>query len=199
MRATLSELNPADEKSRLAVRNLTGRFSRLQRRVVKDESGVTAIEFGMVGLPFFMMMFGIMGVGLHFFAVFSLENAVEQASRPIRTGQAQQAGMTKQQFKDRVCSFAPAFMDCTTSMRVNVVETSLNATPTIPSCVDAGGSLLPPAATSYSQAPASVNVVVTVCFEWDLPSKLPFFKLGNMPNGKSLLQAATSFKTEPYQ
>jgi Flp pilus assembly protein TadG len=146
-----------------------------------------------------MMMFGIIAVGLHFFAVFSLENAVEQASRPIRTGQAQQAGMTKEQFKQSVCDLSPSIMKCDL-MRVSVVE-AVGSSPVIPSCTDAGGNLVPPPPTTApnpNPAP-SVNVVVTVCYEWELPGTIPFLKIGSMSNGSSLLQASTSFKTEPYQ
>ena len=66
------------------------RSMRLGRRLARDENGVTAIEFAMVGLPFFMMLFGIMGVGFYFFTIFNLENAVEQASRPLRTGEVRE-------------------------------------------------------------------------------------------------------------
>ena len=60
------------------------------RRWRRDQSGVTAIEFGIVAMPFMMLLFGIISVCLYFFTKFTMENAVWQAARAIRTGQFQQ-------------------------------------------------------------------------------------------------------------
>jgi Flp pilus assembly protein TadG len=74
---------------------------------LRNTDGVAAIEFAMVSLPFFMMMFGLILVGLYFFTTFTLENAVEQAARLIRTGQVQQQGMSADDFKLEVCKWTP--------------------------------------------------------------------------------------------
>ncbi|MEM6497761.1 MAG: TadE/TadG family type IV pilus assembly protein [Pseudomonadota bacterium] len=76
---------------------------RLQARYRQNNDGSMAIEFAAVVIPFLMLLMGTVVVGLYFFVTFSLEHAVEQASRQIRTGQAQLAGMTKDQFKANVC------------------------------------------------------------------------------------------------
>ena len=55
-----------------------------------DESGFTAVEFAIVAMPFVMLLFGILSVCLYFFTNFTMENAVWQAARAIRTGQFQQ-------------------------------------------------------------------------------------------------------------
>jgi hypothetical protein len=39
---------------------------------------------------------------------------------------------------------------------------------------------------------------VTVCYEWELAGKIPFLNLANMANGSALIQASTTFRTEPY-
>ena len=88
----------------------------------RDESGSAAIEFAMVSFPFLALLFGIMAVGLYFFTTFSTENAVEQASRPIRTGEAQAAGLTRDQFKASVCEKLPVYVDCSSKLRVNVMS-----------------------------------------------------------------------------
>ena len=60
------------------------RLAALASRVKQDKSGSTAIEFAIVALPFLMMIFGTLAVGLFYFTTFALENAVEQAGRLIR-------------------------------------------------------------------------------------------------------------------
>ena len=175
------------------------RLIQLARQLEQDRSGTTAIEFAMVGLPFFMFLFGIFGLGLYFFTTFSLENAVEQASRLIRVGLVQQSGMTAAEFKQEVCRRLPPFVDCNEKMRVNVQNYADFGSITAPSCTDSQGNLVPPDGTTFRTGGSSEVVLVTVCYEWDLAGVLPFLKLGNMPNGAALIQASATFLTEPYE
>ncbi|MBS0240527.1 MAG: pilus assembly protein [Proteobacteria bacterium] len=165
----------------------------------RNSDGVAALEFAMVALPFFMMLFGIIGVGLYYFTIFSLENAVEQASRLIRTGQAQGVNYTQAQFQTQVCNLAPGFIDCANGLRVNVMSyASLNnvTAATFPNCLDGGGNLS--GTTKFDMGGASSVVVIWACYEWKLAAQIPFIKLGNMSNGSYLIQATTIFRTEPY-
>lgn len=163
-----------------------------------DENGFTAVEFAMVAMPFFMLLFGIMAVGLIFFTTFALENAVEESARLIRTGQAQESGMTATQFKSEVCSRAPRYVDCNGKIRVNVQSFSDFSDIVPPSCLDAGGNLVPAASTVFHPGAVSEVVLVTVCYEWELAGKIPFLQLGSLSNGAALIQASTTFRTEPY-
>ena len=175
------------------------RVVQLTRRFQQDSSGTTAIEFAMVGLPFFMLLFGILGIGLYFFTTFSLENAVERASRLIRVGLVQQSGMTAAEFKQEVCKHLPPFVDCGDKMRVNVQNYSDFGGIVAPACTDSEGNLIPPGGTSYNTGASSEVVLVTVCYEWNLAGAIPFLKLGDMPNGAALIQASATFLTEPYE
>ncbi len=184
----------ADPEKPGTPRHHGGLFARLR----SDERGVTAIEFGMVAMPFLMMLFGIIGVGLYFFTTFTLENAVEQASRILRTGQAQAANYNAAQFKAVVCDLVPGHIDCVGKLRVNVKSypDTTNITPdSLPSCLT-NGSLSN--ANEFNMGGASEVVLVWVCYEWDLAGKIPFIKLGDMSNGSRLIQATTVFRTEPY-
>ena len=170
-------------------------FARWRR----DARGVTAIEFAMVAMPFLMLLFGIIGVGLYFFTTFTLENAVEQAARVLRTGQGQEAGMTDVQFKAKVCEFVPGHIDCTNKLKVNVLSfaDTANITPgALPTCLNGDNTLA--GATQYNPGAASEVVVVWICYEWELSSKIPFLDLGNMAGGSRLIQATSVFRTEPY-
>jgi len=178
-------------------------LGRVLRRWCGDTSGVTAVEFGMVGVPFMMMCFGVITIGLHFLTTYSLENSVERAGRLIRTGQAQSSGMTANEFKNVVCDNAASFIDCGNKMRVHIESWGNFVDVNPKGCLDNSGNL---AASGNGSDPvanssggASAVVVVTVCYEWDMAGKLPFLHLGKMANGASLIQAATTFRTEPYQ
>lgn len=185
--------------SRNAARMPAGAI-KLLKRWRADRSGVTAIEFGLVALPFLMFMFGIIAVGLYFFITFSLENAVEQAARLVRTGQAQSNGMTTTEFKAEVCKKLPGFVDCAGKLRVNVQQfTGGFSTITTPDCVDSSGVLVGEGAATPVKGDAGAVVLVTACYEWELAKSMPFLKLGKMSNGSSMIRASTTFRTEPYE
>jgi Flp pilus assembly protein TadG len=152
----------------------------------------------MVGMPFMMLLFGIISVGLYFFTTFTLENAVEEAARLIRTGQVQESGMTADQFKQEICTRAPRFVDCAGKLRVNVQKFTGFGSITTPTCTNSGGNLVDPASTTYAPGSAGDIVLVTVCYEWELGGRIPFLSISNMANGSALIQASTTFKTEPY-
>ncbi len=184
------------QRSQLSIAGLLSRSLLTRWKANKD--GTTAIEFALVAVPFLMLLYGIIGVGLFFFTTFTIENAVEQASRFIRTGQAQQAGWSPQDFKNKVCEFVPSHIDCVGKVRVNVKSyaSSASITPaSLPQCLNGGGLN-----NSNDYVPGTANVIVLVwaCYEWDFAQKIPYFNLGDMGNGSRLIQATTTFRTEPY-
>lgn len=171
----------------------------LLARLRRDTRGVTAIEFAMVGGPFLAFLFGIIGVGLFFFTTFSLENAVDQAARTLRTGEAQEAGLTAAQFKTKVCEYVPAQVDCTANVRVNVLSfanSSDISEGALPSCLNSDNTLSN--ATEYTPGGPSEIVVVWACYEWKMSQNIPFINLGNMAGGSRLIQATAVFRSEPY-
>ena len=178
------------------------RIAAAHRRWRRDDRGVTAIEFAMVAMPFFMFCFGLLGVGLHYFATNSLEHAIETAARKIRTGQAQNSGMTAGEFKSLVCSEASGAVDCA-KLRVHVQSGDNWDAITPKNCLGSDNNLAAASGSSSDKLSASSGgaskvVLVTACYEWDLATVIPFIELGKMASGASLIQAATTFRTEPY-
>lgn len=175
----------------------------LPRGLRQDEKGATAIEFAIVALPFLMMLFGIIAVGLYFFTTFALENAVEQASRQLRTGQAQLSSppMTAANFKTRVCNFLPGNFACDGKLQVKVKayanSADINAA-NIPKCLNNNGTIN--TTTDYTLPNANAVVLVWACYEWEMGGKLPYLSFpGAMSNGSLMIQAATTFRVEPFQ
>ncbi len=184
------------------------RSSPLLRRWQREESGATAIEFGIVALPFLLVLFGIMSVCLYYFANFSIENAVWQASRAIRTGQLQQSqgaystalttDARKAAFKKAMCDKAPTFLDCNSKAVVIVQSNASFAGISQPSCAS-NGVLINDATATFDTGTASSVVLITVCYPWTAGGNLPFFKMGNLQGGALLMQASVALRTEPYK
>lgn len=164
-------------------------------RLAKDSSGVGAVEFGLVATPFLMMMFGILGIGIYFFTVFSVESAIEVASRQIRT----RDDITVSGFKTKVCGMVPNYVQCGTALHVSVQDFPDSAAITansIHKCLDGNGNIN--ATVPFDPGSAGNPIILVIaCYEWELANILPFLKLGNMSNGSMLIQAATTFRIEP--
>ena len=82
------------------------RAKLLTRRLRNDERGSAAVEFAIVALPFLLLLVGLISISLYFFTNFTMESAVLNAARAIRTGQLQQgqgaySGMTTNDDKRR--------------------------------------------------------------------------------------------------
>jgi len=166
------------------------------RRLRADNSGSTAIEFGIVAAPFFALMLALIEVSLVFFANFTLENAVDQASRMIRTGQAQEQGFSEAQFKQAVCDNVSGVYDCMAGLKLDVRKFDDFGGINLPDPLDGDGELLNN--FGFDIGGGGNVVVVRAFYEWDLIANFPG-GLGNMPNGSRLLVATAAFRNEPFE
>ena len=185
-----------------------GRSTRLGRLSapawVKNEQGTSAVEFGIVALPFFLFTLGLIGVGLYFFTMSSLSYGVEAAARQIRTGQAQKAALSVGEFKNLVCLAAGSYINC--NKLTVLVQSGDNWTDISPQACVNSNNVQSPSTGSSSDAistytgVASEVVLVTLCYQWDLAQSFSFLKLGKNADGtgSAIVQAATAFRTEPY-
>lgn len=81
-------------------------------RATRNTDGVAAIEFGMIAMPLFILIFGIIEIGLCFAAGLVLEGSAAEAGRVLRTGQAQQSANPETTFREALCSHANTMLDC---------------------------------------------------------------------------------------
>lgn len=94
---------------------------KLAKRFNKDEDGATAIEFAIVALPFFALLFGIIELAIVFFVNSALVHATSEAGRFIRVGNFQACG-AEDQFKALVCENMSDLGNCWKNVRIDVVE-----------------------------------------------------------------------------
>ena len=109
----MTRLEGRPAKGRRAVRRILRRFNA-------DARGATAVEFGLIGVPFLGLLLALFQTGLVFFANEGLEAAVQAAARNIYTGTAQTSGITTaDQFRTNyMCPtvgprILPSYIDCT--------------------------------------------------------------------------------------
>jgi Flp pilus assembly protein TadG len=186
-------------ENRLGQRGLTplGGFRR-------NSSGASALEFAIVAGPFLVLVFGIFAVALVFVANMTLENAVEQGARLIRTGEAQSQSFDAARFKTEVCKYLTGPLSCA-GLKLDVRTCSNFGGCQLTDPLDNNGNIQ----LSYAPGVGGNVVVVRAFYEWDLLAKLPIMPVGNnqsidtrlsnMANGNRVLIATAVFRNEPFK
>lgn len=174
---------------RIAIR--TG-FARLRR----DRSGATTVEFALVALPFFGLLFAILETALMFFAGQTMDTAVTQAARMIRTGQAQAQGFNVSAFKAKICGQLTPLFNCTSGLKLDVRKYATFAAMDLTVPLDGAGNLN----TNDTYIPGNGGdiVVVRAYYEWPVFVKLLGNNLKNMASGNHLLISTVAFRNEPF-
>lgn len=183
--------------------------NRRARRFLRDDRGVTAVEFGLLAPPFFAILGAILETSVVFLSGQVLDTAVQDVSRLIRTGQAQQAAMSAEGFKTAVCDrVLGLFRDCDgpegLHVEVQVIDTfsDVDLTPPVNWTCDededeaACADWTRPEAFTPGQG--SSIVTVQVYYQWPLVLSVDWLGLSNLPNGKRLMAAAAAFRNEPF-
>lgn len=194
LRMPIFYLKEAFRRSLLQVSSL--------RRLQGDDNGATAVEFAIVVTPFFLFILGLIGCSFYFFIMNSIEKGMDQATRLVRTGQAVTQKMTVDQFRKAICSGAGAWIDCNNlkvfAQAADTWSDTLQPTQCLDNTSNQSQIMKPTDLIAIYTGTASQIVIVTTCYQWNFTAKLPLIKLGNSPDGSTMLQTATAFRSEPY-
>lgn len=194
--------NPSEVPTKRA-----GALARM-RRWRGDDRGFTAVEFALVIGPFLAILFAILEVALVFFASSALDNAVKQAARTIRTGEAQSANEGAQALLERICERLPVFVVCNDLvLDVRTFDNFGQASAGAGSPLNGDGDMIGQCEAAFQMPAASQVVLVTVHYRWRLIASLPNpskfiglsgLGLGNLPDGSRLITTSLAFRVEPY-
>ena len=176
------------------------RFFGLIKRMKRNEDGVTAIEFGIIAAPFLFLIVALLETALVHMTSLDLENAVKDASRQIRTGQAQVAALTATQFKDVICDKTVLISDCKTTDLLVVDVRSYDDFDTIsvdPSeLYDDEGNFI--GGENHNMGSGLKVVVVRVFYKMKLLAQIPAVGLANAGPNHRMLNAIAVFRNEPF-
>lgn len=187
------------------------------RKIGKSESGSTAIEFGILAIPFFMIIFATIETMLAFAGNQLLENAVDTMSRKLRTGQITfnmdrpTTDMSEVEFKADFCNEISIMLSCdqisSGDERLLVdLQTVTNYTSIdtdIPTISNASFSQLDASGFSYNPGGSGTINVLRVYYKWGIILDLirPYITNVRPEDGSTsyfLMVATTAFKNEGY-
>ncbi|MEM6381505.1 MAG: TadE/TadG family type IV pilus assembly protein [Pseudomonadota bacterium] len=176
------------------VRALSGAAKRFWRQ----PSGATAVEFGIIAVPFFFLKMAIIETAMVFWAGQLLESGVYEAGRQIRTGQVQERGVGAEDFRQLVCASAGSLFDCNDRLRVDVQRAvSFDDADLARPAVDGAGNFN--GGFDYTPGAGGETIIVRAFYRW--PLLFNFFGLDASDIGgrQRLLIATTAFRNEPFE
>lgn len=163
----------------------------------KSESGTVAIEFAVVGLPFFLIIFAITEIGLSYFADRLLSHSTDVIARQVRTGEIKPGQLTPEEFRDRMCQQGAMFLFKCSGVHIDVRNIPNFNVPNIPRDEDGN---FDPNGVGLNLGGRSTIHIVRVYYEW--PAFLNWADLGGGIQGwsgnKRLLVSTSAFMSEPF-
>ena len=181
-------------------------FKTLLGRFRKEKGGIAAVEFGMVAMPFFGLLFSIFETATDFYINATLQTAVTAAARDILTGQAQTANYSSASdfISKALCGGGtiarrvPSFMNCN-RIKVDVRPAAAFAGMDMSKPVHSGAL----DTSSWSYNPGKNNDLIVVRAIYTVPIVTSIFGTANtvIVSGSSwpqrVLLATAAFKNEP--
>ena len=168
------------------------------RRFGRDRSGNAMVEFGLVALPFFLLMFGLAEVTLIGFAQTTLDHAVTEVSRTIRTGEAQNAGQTYDQIQTQICTEMTALMPVTCAGNLFIDVHSFPSFLSVTNNSPIQGGNFDSSGFNYDAGTSSSIVVVRAYFRWHIITPMFQTVFANVSGGDRILASTMMFRNEPY-
>jgi len=173
---------------------------RLCTRFLRAQDGMAAVEFAIVSIPFFIVLFSILELGALFMGSTAIEAATVTAARQIRTGQLQQgASNNAAGFRTQVCNGMSwiSSSDCNAKLSVDVRTfdsfADIKVAPPI-----TNGAIDQAQLTFDSGKPCSI-VLVRVFYPWTLFTPVLEPGLPNLGPNQRLLSSSVAFRNETWQ
>jgi Flp pilus assembly protein TadG len=170
----------------------------LIRRFSRETKGSTAIEFGILAMPFIALIFAILETCLSFTTQQLLANGVDRISRDVRTGRLKVADLSGPKLKDLVCAqIALMAPDGCPDLIVdlNNYATFAAVPKRVPFAGD--GDINTAGFTVNPGGPSTINHL-RVYYRFPVLSDFMRASMSNIPGGKTLLLSSATWRNEPF-
>ncbi|GAA0779694.1 pilus assembly protein [Roseibium denhamense] len=174
-------------------------IGRTAQKFGRDIRATAAIEFGLVAIPFLLTLFAIIDLGLAYTVSRLNDNAVAEASRIIRTGQAANGNLSAADIRTEICNAMPSFMCDPDRIILDVTKldsfTDFDDDDKVGSMYDDDGVLQ--TNFNFTTGEAEEIIIVRVIYEWPM-----LFSIMNLSyedyNGMRHFQSTMVFRNEPF-
>ena len=177
---------------------LRARLKARCARFAYASGGAAAIEFALMSIPFFLLLFGIIELAMIFLLSTTLDNATAEASRTIRTGELQGKGTPDPAaFKTTICeTLGWLESDCKSNLYVDAQ--TFDSFQAIQAPPDTTNQAFDPSAFQFSPGGPGTIVVVRAYYKWPFITPLVSKAMQQYADGSMVLMSTASFRVEPY-
>ncbi len=179
------------------------------RSWLRDRRGATAVEFAIIGAPFFFMIFAIIQLALYFMVQVTLDNATAIAARQLRTGltvadgsndtTGEQAFLTaicaNMSWLSTQCSSGSGKSAKTQYLVVDVRPLGTYSTAPGSPTLSAAGTV--PTNVCYYSGSAGAAVEMRAYYRWQMISPVLMSSLQTFAGGLAELKSTEVFQVEP--
>jgi Flp pilus assembly protein TadG len=172
-------------------------FNRFRR----NKKGSAAVEFALISIPFFGLIFAIIETAMVFWCGQVLETAVATVSRNVFTGTIATSlgtvptGTDAEKFKTLICQQIPGLFDCAGLVKVDVKSFDSFQTVALPALTNAGEIN----AGGFGYAPGTGGKIVIVRAAMGYPVYTGFMNNNASLSGRrNLIVASAAFRNEPF-
>lgn len=179
------------------IRKTSGNRTLLAR-FFANRRGTVAIEFAMIALPFFFMIFSIIEVSLSFTAQQVMANVTDEVARKLRTGELREADVSGDQLKQKIC--AGLLMPETGCPNLVVDLRSYTSFANVPLVIPlkSDGDVN---STGFKNAPGGTGTInqLRVFYRWPILTDFMRNRIDSIDGtGKTLLFSSATWQNEPY-
>ncbi|THK36260.1 pilus assembly protein [Ensifer sp. MPMI2T] len=189
------------------------------RRLLGDRKGATAIEFALLALPFFVIVFASIETFVAFAGEQLLANATDTLARKIRTGEitfddsSKLGFMTETQFRQAFCDEIAILMPCSATeaaerdklyLDVRNITDLTQFPPAVPRVGSSSSSDLDTSGFQFAPGGAGAFTMVRAYYRWEVITDLVRPYVTDLrPAGSSmprdfLMIATATFRNENY-
>jgi len=181
--------------------DVSARTKRLFRKFRRDSSGSAAVEFSLVAVPFFALLFAIIETGIVFFAGQVLESGVQDSGRLVYTNQMTGTNTTAAQFKADLCNRVSVLMSCA-NLDIDIKYFAAGTTIVLTDPIDGSGNYdTSGLGFNLPAANSTGTVVIRGFYRWPMYVTGLGYNIANIGRGTSnssrLLTGLTAFHLEP--
>ncbi|WP_149758761.1 TadE/TadG family type IV pilus assembly protein [Neomesorhizobium albiziae] len=175
---------------------------RIVLRFCGDQSGSTVVEFGMLLLPFLLLLFAILETCISFAAGQVMANAVDDVSRQIRTGQIKADGLNATNLRNLICGklemmVASGCPGLAIDLRTEDTFSKLAAIP-MPITGTGDQRTINPGMTQVQKPKSLEKSMLRVLYPWPIMTNMMQKSLSTLADGKILLLATATWQNEPF-
>jgi hypothetical protein len=178
---------------------------RILRSFLKKKDGATAVEFALIGLPFFALFLSCFEMGLLFIRMTMLDHAVNTTSKTVYIGAVTKGladnTVSREDFEDDICEIVGLVVpDCVNNLTIELIEISslIDLPETDAVCVDTSNDFKP--VVTFNPGSASSIVFMRACLTTDVYTPgLGFgLALSKTANNQYEMVSSMAFMNEPF-